>query len=82
MELESYVWSNSKNLKLDIEILIPKMRKTLVFMDETINQFGEFYKSDSSKVYFILHHQIEEIKELLSAKSIAFILPLNVKTDF
>lgn len=81
MELESRVWVNSDNLKEDINLLIPKMKETLHFMDETITEFSEFYKSDNTKISFELKQQIEEIKNLLSAKSITLNASIEIDSS-
>lgn len=70
MELEAKAWANSKNIKEEIETLIPKMRDTIRFMDDTIHELSEFYKSDNHKVTFSINKQLTEVKELLSAKCI------------
>ena len=71
MELEAYIWSKSSHLEEQLITILPKMKETLNFMDETIQEFGAFYKSDSNKISFNIAKQIEEINHLLVAKIIA-----------
>lgn len=70
-ELEASVWSRSENLEKSVTQTVPKMRETLRFMDETIEEFASFYKSDSVEVSFDIYEQIEEVEHLLMAKCIA-----------
>lgn len=57
--------------KDDLDVVLPHMKETLTFMNDTINEFQEFYNTNKDKSFFQISKQVNDIKEMISGKLLA-----------
>ncbi len=67
-QIEAILWMKDKKLKDELDEIIVSLRTTLSFMQNSINEFNNFYINSNEKCEFNLSTEIENILNLLSAK--------------
>ena len=68
-QMEATLWKRDDKLKNELNEIIVSMRKSLNFMQSSIGEFNNFYLNSNKKTIFNLSKEIENILNLLSAKT-------------
>lgn len=68
-QMEAILWKRDDKLKNELNEIIVSMRKSLNFMQNSISEFNNFYLNSNQKIQFNLSEEIENILNLLSAKT-------------
>lgn len=67
-QMEAMLWRREDKLKYELEEVLVSMRGSLDFMQNSINEFNNFYLHSSQKTNYNLSYEIENILNLLGAK--------------
>ncbi|CAM3444078.1 sensor histidine kinase [Arcobacter aquimarinus] len=68
-QMEATLWKRDDKLKNELNEIIISMRESLNFMQNSITEFNNFYLNSNQKTRFNLSKEIENIINLLSAKT-------------
>lgn len=70
MQVEAILWKRNNRPNEELAPVITKMKHTLDFMNHTVLELNNFYNNASKKVVFSLEEEINNVINLLSAKTL------------
>lgn len=78
--LEAYLFKTDNNDPL-LQDITQNMRKSLLFMDETMKNFNDFYKNSNAKETLIIDNEINYIRNMLKERLQCLNLKLDISCD-
>ena len=78
--LEAYLFKTDNNDPL-LQDITQNMRKSLLFMDETMKNFSDFYKNSNAKETLIIDNEINYIRNMLKERLQCLNLKLDISCD-
>lgn len=81
MQMEACLWNPKENFENQMHSIISKMRTSLGFMGESIDEFNSFYRSVGKKTNYNPALEVENILEMLSAKILYSQVKIEVMLD-